>query len=52
MIETVTLEFREREQIEQQLVDAGFRVTNVWGDWSRSALVDDSPLMVFEASRG
>jgi hypothetical protein len=51
VIENVTLEFREREQIEQQLVAAGFTITDVWGDWSRTAWSDDSPLMVFEARR-
>jgi SAM-dependent methyltransferase len=51
VIENVTLEFREREQIEQQLGAAGFTITHVWGDWSRTAWSDDSPLMVFEARR-
>ncbi len=51
VIEHLTLEFREREQIEQQLVDAGFHVANVWGDWSRTASTNDSPLMIFEARR-
>ena len=51
VVEKLTLEFREREQIEQQLVDAGFHVANVWGDWSRTAWTDDSPLMIFEARR-
>ena len=51
VIEDVTLEFREREQIERQLAGAGFEVTHVWGDWSRTPFTDDSPLMVFEARR-
>jgi len=51
VIETVTLEFRAREEIERQLVDAGFAVTHVWGDWSRTPCTDDSSLMVFEARR-
>lgn len=51
VIEDVTLEFREREQIERQLDTAGFEVTHVWGDWSRTPFTDDSPLMVFEARR-
>ncbi|MBO0921920.1 class I SAM-dependent methyltransferase [Cellulomonas sp. zg-ZUI222] len=49
VIEKVTLEFREREQIERQLASAGFEVTHVWGDWSRTPFTDDSPLMVVEA---
>jgi SAM-dependent methyltransferase len=52
VVEHVTLEFRSREQIERQLADAGFVVTQVWGDWSRSPWTDDSPLMVVEARRG
>ena len=51
VVEHLTLEFRAREQLERQLVDAGFEITHVWGDWSRTAWTDDSPLMVVEARR-
>ncbi|MBO9556256.1 class I SAM-dependent methyltransferase [Cellulomonas sp.] len=51
VVETVTLEFRAREQIEQQLDDAGFAVAHVWGDWSRTPCTDDAPIMIFEARR-
>lgn len=51
VIEDVTLEFREREEIQRQLSSAGFEVTHVWGDWSRTPFTDDSPLMIFEARR-
>ncbi len=50
VVEKVTLAFRAREQIEQQLAAAGFDVAHVWGDWSRTACTDDSPLMIFEAA--
>jgi len=49
VIEHVTLEFRGRELIEAQLAGAGFDVTHVWGDWSRTPFSRDAPLMVFEA---
>lgn len=51
VVETLTLEFREREVIEQQLESAGFEVAQVWGDWSRTPVTDDSPLLVVEARR-
>lgn len=51
VIEELTLEFRGREEIERQLAGAGFGVTHVWGDWSRTPFTDDSPLTVFEARR-
>ena len=31
--------------------DTGFHVTQVSGDWSRTAFTDASPLMIFEARR-
>ena len=49
MVEKATLEFRERELIERQLSEAGFSVTHVWGDWTRTPTTADSPLLIFEA---
>jgi SAM-dependent methyltransferase len=51
VVERVMLEFREREQIERQLADAGFRVARLWGDWSGIPFAEDAPLMVVEARR-
>lgn len=51
VIEHLTLVFRDRELIEQQLSDAGFVVDGVWSDWNRTPCAEDSPLMVFEARR-
>lgn len=51
VVEHVVLEFREREQIEQQLGEAGFEVVHLWGDWSRAPFTDASPLLVFEVRR-
>lgn len=51
VVERLTLEFRERELLEQQLTRAGFDVAHVWGDWSRSPSTDDAPLVVVEARR-
>ena len=49
--EQLTLAFRERELIEQQLSDAGFVVDGVWRDWNRTPYTDGSPAMLFEAHR-
>lgn len=51
VVEHLTLEFRSREQIQRQLADAGFVVSHVWGDWSRTPWTNESPLMVVEARR-
>lgn len=51
VIERLTLAFRDRQIIEQQLSDAGFVVDGVWSDWNRTPCTDNSPMMVFEAHR-
>lgn len=51
IVERLTLAFRDRQMIEQQLSDAGFVVDGVWSDWKRTPFKADSPLMVFEAHR-
>ena len=51
VIKRLTLAFRDRQVIEQQLSDAGFVVDGVWSDWNRAPCTEDSPLMVFEAHR-
>lgn len=51
VIERLTLAFRDRPVIEQQLSDAGFVVDGVWSDWNRTPFTEDSPLMVFETHR-
>ena len=49
--EQLTLAFRERQLIEQQLREAGFVVDGVWSDWNRTPSTDGSPIMVFETHR-
>ena len=49
--EQLTLAFRERKLIEQQLREAGFVVDGVWSDWNRTPSTDSSPIMVFETHR-
>jgi SAM-dependent methyltransferase len=49
--EQLTLAFRERQLIEQQLRDAGFIVDGVWSDWNRTPSNNGSPIMVFETHR-
>jgi len=49
--EQLTLAFRERKLIEQQLRKAGFVVDGVWNDWNRTPSTDGSPTMVFETHR-
>ena len=51
IIEQLTLAFRERQLIEQQLREAGFVVNGVWSDWNRTPSTDSSPIMVFETHR-
>lgn len=43
------LAFRERSAIESQLSAAGFVVEAVYGDWLRTPVTADAPLMVFVA---
>jgi SAM-dependent methyltransferase len=49
VLEELTLSFREREQIEQQLIAAGFELDGVWRNWDRAPFVTGAALMVFEA---
>jgi hypothetical protein len=51
ILEQLTLAFRERQLIEQQLREAGFVVDGVWSDWNRTPSTDDSPIMVFKSHR-
>jgi len=49
VVETVTLVFRDREEIELQLTAAGFKVESVSSDWNRGPFSGKAALMVFEA---
>lgn len=49
IVETVTLRFRTRTELERQLVAAGFAVTAVFGDWQRGPVVDSSAVLVVTA---
>lgn len=43
------LTFRDRDAITDQLKDAGFDVTDVWGDWNQTPFAGHELIMVFEA---
>jgi SAM-dependent methyltransferase len=43
------LRFRTREELTGSLIDAGFVVESVYGDWHRGSLTDNSRVMVFVA---
>lgn len=45
------LVFRTREEIERELIRAGFTVRRVHGDWDRSDVTPRSPELIFLASR-
>lgn len=47
--ETLRLGFRSRADIEAALRTAGFDVEAVYGDWRRTPMADDAPVMVFVA---
>lgn len=49
IVETVTLHFRTRSELERQLHAAGFAVTAVFGDWQRGPVVDSSAVLVVTA---
>jgi len=46
------LRFRDQEEIERSLVESGFVVDRVYGDWHRGPIDATSRLMVFVARRG
>lgn len=50
VVETQTLHFRTRSELERQLDAAGFTVTAVFGDWRRGPVVDSSAVLVVTAS--
>lgn len=43
------LAFRSQDEITQALVDTGFEVQNIYGDWDKSLVTDNSPEMIFIA---
>ena len=45
------LRFRNRVELSDSLIDAGFTVEHVYGDWDRGPLVSTSPIMVVIARR-
>ena len=51
LTETLTLSFRERHAILEDLAVAGFDVEAVYGDWQRTPFSAEAPLMVFAARR-
>jgi hypothetical protein len=46
-----TFRYFFRYEVEHLLARSGFRVTELWGDFDRSQLKDDSPEMIFVAER-
>lgn len=49
---TSELRFRSSSEITQSLVDSGFAIEHVYGDWKRGPLMETSRDMVFVARRG
>ncbi|MBN4046444.1 class I SAM-dependent methyltransferase [bacterium AH-315-P15] len=49
LVSTNKLRFRTREDLEQSLVDAGFSVEDVFGNWDFSRFDEQSPEMIFIA---
>lgn len=45
------LVFRSQEEISKALLDTGFSIQNVYGDWNNSSVTADSPEMIFVAVR-
>lgn len=45
--ETQLLAFRHGTTITRDLVEAGFAVEAIYGDWTRTPFADDAPIMVF-----
>ncbi|SDO79505.1 Ubiquinone/menaquinone biosynthesis C-methylase UbiE [Nakamurella panacisegetis] len=46
-----TLRFRTSAQVRTSLADAGFAVRQVFGDWTREAVTDTAPELIFVAER-
>ncbi|MBL4864464.1 MAG: class I SAM-dependent methyltransferase [Rhodobiaceae bacterium] len=45
------LVYRSQDAIEQSLIDAGFRIEHVFGDWDRRRVEATSPELIFVAAR-
>jgi SAM-dependent methyltransferase len=46
------LRFRSQAELARSLADAGFTVEQVFGDWDRRPVREDSPELIFVAARG
>jgi SAM-dependent methyltransferase len=46
-----TLRFRTREEIEQSLKEAGFKIENVYGNWDKSIANEEKPEYIFIARK-
>lgn len=51
LIAPSTLRFRTRNELSASLVDAGFTVEAVYGDWKRGPVTEDSNVLVFVARK-
>ncbi|MEL6408587.1 MAG: class I SAM-dependent methyltransferase [Chloroflexota bacterium] len=51
IISESTLRFRRYEEISRSLIDTGFSIKDVYGDWHKSAFQDESKRMIFVAMR-
>lgn len=47
LIAEETLRYRPLSVLRQTLRSAGFRIVEIWGDWDREELSEDSPEMIF-----
>ncbi|WP_218222094.1 class I SAM-dependent methyltransferase [Nesterenkonia sp. Act20] len=46
-----TLRYRPLDVLRASLTDAGFEIQQIWGDWDREQLSEDSPEMIFLAQK-
>jgi ubiquinone/menaquinone biosynthesis C-methylase UbiE len=46
-----TLRYRPLKVLQDSLTQAGFQLVEIWGDWDREELADDSPEMIFLAQK-
>ncbi|GAA1149288.1 class I SAM-dependent methyltransferase [Nesterenkonia lutea] len=51
LIAEETLRYRPLAVLRESLARAGFRIVDIWGDWDREELSEDSPEMIFLAQK-
>ena len=51
LVSLCQLRFRTQNELRRSLVDTGFIVENIFGDWNSNPIKEDSPEMIFVAKR-